>query len=196
MGHRRTQSAWLEGPLRLDVKARAVLLVLLDTPLHGYEIAKRINRRMGFWIPPKHIYAPLKQLERAGLVWSRKEAISEPPGFRRVYYPTEAAKDVREDWFSSPPTTRVLRADIHARVAFSKEEDAPELLRALAEYRAHLLDAIEENKMTWSAPEGSYDGLVLRSLRAEVDKQTQSEIEWANELSDDLKEIIGRRRSL
>jgi hypothetical protein len=28
-----------------------------------------------------------------------------------------------------------------------------------------------------------------------VDKQTQGEIEWVNELSDDLREIIERRRS-
>jgi DNA-binding PadR family transcriptional regulator len=200
-GQRRERAAGPadEKPPRLDAKApikSAALAILLEKPGHGYDVAKRINRRMGSWhIEAKHIYEPLKQLERGGLVWSRKEPIPEPPGYRKVYYPTEAAKQARKGWFGSPPAMSVLRADIHARVAFSKEEDAPELLRALSEYRADLLEAIEENEASWAAPKGSWDGFVLDYLRAEVDKQTQGEIEWVNELSDDLREIIEGRRS-
>jgi DNA-binding PadR family transcriptional regulator len=127
-------------PGRLDGSApikAAVLAVLLEAPGHGYDVATRVNKRMGTWaINPKHIYEPLKQLEKAGLVRFRREPIDEPPGFRKVFYPTEAARQARQDWFASRPALSVLRADIHARIAFSTEADAPELIRALAEYRA------------------------------------------------------------
>ncbi len=185
------------SPGRLEGKApikAAALAVLLEAPGHGYDVAARINRRMGTWaVDPKHIYDPLKQLEKAGLVWSRKEEIPEAPGYRRLYYPTDAARGARDDWFGSPPAMSVLRADIHARLAFSAPEDAPALLRALREYRADLLEAIEENAVTWAAPKGSWLGFVIEHLRTEVDKQCEAEIEWVNNLRGDLEERISGR---
>ncbi len=184
-------------PGRLEGKApikAAVLAVLLEGPGHGYDVARRVNQRMGTWaINPKHIYQPLKQLEGAGLVRSEVVPSPEPPGYSTIYYPTEAARKARDDWFGSRPAMGVLRADIHTRIAFSTEEDTPVLLRALAEYRAELLEAIEENTLTWAAPEESWLGFVLGHLRAEVDQRCKAEIEWVNVISADLKERISGR---
>jgi DNA-binding PadR family transcriptional regulator len=175
------------------VKA-AVLAVLLEAPGHGYDVAQRVNQRMGTWaVNPKHIYEPLKQLKNAGLVSSRKAPSSEPSGYTEVYYATEAAREARDKWFGSRPKMGVLRADIHTRIAFSTEEDAPALLRALADYRADLLEAIEENELTWAAPKGSWLAFVLDHLRAEVDKRCEAEIEWVNAFSADLKERTSGR---
>lgn len=186
-----------ERPGRLEGKApikAAALAVLLEAPGHGYDVAARINRRMGVWsVDPKRIYEPLKQLENAKLVRSCKEPIPEPPGFRKVYYPTDAARRAREDWFRSPPAMSVLRADIHARLAFSTPEDAAALVRALEEYRADLIEAIEDNAVTWAAPKGSWLGFVIEHLRAEVDKQCEAEIEWANKLRAALEERLSGR---
>jgi DNA-binding PadR family transcriptional regulator len=195
-GRRQTQVDVQPG--RLDAKApikSAVLAVLLEAPGHGYDVAKRVNRRMGWNYDPKHIYEPLKQLETAGLVWFRKEPIDEPPGFRKVFHPTEAAKEARRAWLDSPPAMGVLRADLHVRVAFSTAEDAPELLRTLGEARADLLEAIEEDaKTSWSAPRGSWTEFALNSLRNETDKRRKGEIEWINEMSEGLREIIDKRQ--
>lgn len=168
--------------------------MLLEEPgLHGYRVATRINRLLGWAIDPKHIYDPLKQLERGKLLWSRREPIEEPPGYRRVYYPTDAARDARQGWFGGRPATSVLRADIHTRLAFSSEEDLPQLLRALAEYREDLLEAIEQNAIAWAAPRGSWLGFAIGHLRAEVDKQCEAEIEWVNDLVKDLQDRAGER---
>lgn len=181
---------------RLDGSApvrAAALAVLLEAPGHGYDVATRINRRMGtLAINPKHIYGPLKQLEKDELVWSREEPCSGSPGYRRVYYPTEAAQRARLEWFGFHPAPSVTRVDIHARFAFSDEEDAPDLLRWLDEYRADLLEAIAENQLMWEAPKGSWLRFVLDHLRAEVDKQCKAEIEWANDMSAALKKRIGQ----
>jgi DNA-binding PadR family transcriptional regulator len=194
MARAKRQQQDARSPGRLEGKApikAAVLGVLLEAPGHGYDVAKRLNQRMGTWIVnPKHIYEPLKQLEKAGLVWSRREPIPTPPGFRKVYYPTDAARGARDAWFGSPPALSVLRADIHARLAFSTPEDAPALLRALHEYRADLIEAIEDNAVTWAAPKGSWLGFVIGHLRTEVDKQCEAEIEWVNTVRADLEELI------
>jgi DNA-binding PadR family transcriptional regulator len=179
-------------PGRLDGSApikAAVLAVLLEGPGHGYDVAKRVNKRLGTWaIKPKHIYELLKQLEAAGLVRFRREPIDKSPGFRKVFYPTEAARQARQDWFASRPALSVLRADIHARIAFSTEADVPELIRALAEYRSDLLEAIQQNAIRWAQPRDSWLGFVIEHLRSEVDKQCEAEIAWANAFSKDLKE--------
>jgi DNA-binding PadR family transcriptional regulator len=187
-----SKSAQLDG--KAPVKAAALAVLLLEGPGHGYDVARRINKRLGRWaIDPKHIYEPLKQLEAVGLVQFRREPIDEPPGFRKIFYPTEAARQARQDWFGSRPALSVLRADIHARIAFSTEADAPELIRALGEYRADLLEAIELNAITWAGPRGSWLGFVIEHLRTEVDKQCEAEIEWVNAISKDLKErALGR----
>jgi DNA-binding PadR family transcriptional regulator len=197
MPRRRRQRDQEHQPRRLDGKApikAAALAVLLEAPGHGYDVATRINKRMGTWaIDPKHIYRPLRQLEKAELVRSRKEDIDEPPGYRRVFYPTAAAHKAREQWFGSRPSLSVVRVDIHARIAFSMEEDAPDLLRALDEYREDLLEAIEENAVTWAAPMGSWQAFALDHLREEVDKQCKAEIEWVNAFSKDLKARVAGR---
>jgi DNA-binding PadR family transcriptional regulator len=197
MPRRRRQPQSDPQPGRLEGKApvkAAVLGVLLEAPGHGYDVAKRLNQRMGTWIlNPKHIYEPLKQLERAKLVRSQREPSPDPPGFRTIYYPTDAARGARDAWFGSPPALSVLRADIHARLAYSTPEDAPALVRSLHEYRADLIEAIQDNAVTWAAPKGSWLGFVIEHLRAEVDKQCEAEIEWANKLRADLEERISGR---
>ena len=197
MARARRQQKGRPSPGRLEGKApikAAVVGVLLEAPGHGYDVAKRVNQRMGVWaVDPKRIYEPLKQLEDAKLVWSREEPIPRPPGFRKVYYPTDAARGARDDWFGSPPALSVMRADIHARLAFSKEEDAPVLLRAFNEYREDLLAAIEENAVTWAAPRGSWLEFAVSHLRDEIDKQLKGEIEWVSGVRVDLQEIIAGR---
>jgi DNA-binding PadR family transcriptional regulator len=183
----------LEG--KAPIKA-AALAVLLEAPGHGYDVAQRLNRRMGTWaVDPKHIYEPLKQLEKAGLVESRKEPISQSPGYRRVYYPTDAARQAREDWFGSRPALSVLRADIHARFAFSTPKDVRGLVGVLHQYRADLLEMIEENAVRWAEPKGSWLGFVTEHLQDEVDLQCEAEIKWANGLTTDLEEWISGRPS-
>lgn len=186
-----------DQPGRLEGKSptkAAALSVIMEGPTHGYGVVAKINEILGIWaVLPKHIYDPLKQLERDGLIQHRLEPIPEPPGFRKVYYMTDAARHARREWFDSRPWLSVLRADIHARLAFSEEDDLPALLRALGEYREDLLELIQENKRTWAAPKETWRGSVVAHLRAEVDKQCEAEIEWVNGVVKDFKKRQAER---
>lgn len=176
------------------VKA-AALAVLLEGPTYGYEVAKRINRRMGSsWrVQPKHIYPILKQLEDAGLVWSEERPIDEPPYSRRFFHPTEEAVRARREWFVTPPAASIVRADIHARLAFCSEAEIPELLRALNELRVDLLEEIEENAQT-ETPRVSWLGTVMSLYRSAVDKRLKAEAEWVGEACRTLDEVLAEQR--
>ncbi len=179
---------------RSPVKA-ATLAVLLEGPTYGYEVAKRINRRMGssWHVQQKHIYTVLKQLEDAGLVRSERRSIDDPPYWRRFYHPTEEAIRARREWLVTPPAGSVLRADIHARLAFSCDEDIPELLRALQEWRVELLGEIENNAAT-ETPRVSWLGTIMSLYRSAVDKRLKAEVEWVGEACRTLEEVAAEQR--
>lgn len=179
---------------RSPVKA-AALAVLLEGPTYGYDVAKRINRRMGasWHVQAKHIYPVLKQLEAAGLVRSEEREIDEPPYSRRFYHPTDRAVQARQDWLVTPPAASVLRADIHARLAFSSDENIPELLRALNELRVDLIEEIQENAET-ETPRVSWLGTIMSLYRSAVDKRLKAEVEWVGEACRALEEVVAEQR--
>lgn len=173
----------------------AALAVLIEGPTYGYEVAKRINRRMGasWHVQAKHIYTVLKQLEGAGLVWSEDRPIDEPPYSRRFFHPTDEAVRARREWLLAPPGASIVRADIHARLAFCGEEEIPELLRALNELRVDLIEEIEENAET-ETPRVSWLGTVMSLYRSAVDRRLKAEVEWVGEACRALEEVVAEQR--
>jgi PadR family transcriptional regulator PadR len=192
MVNKEKSASLVEG--RSPVKA-AALAVLLEGPTYGYDVAKRINRRMGasWHVKEKHIYPVLRSLEETGLVWSQERPIEGPPYSRRFYHPTDEAVRARREWLITPPVGSILRADIHARLAFSSEEEIPELLRALREWRVDLLEEIEENAET-ETPRVSWLGTVMSLYRAAVDKRLKAEVEWVGEACLALEEVLAEQR--
>ncbi|MEM1682725.1 MAG: PadR family transcriptional regulator [Ignisphaera sp.] len=55
-------------PMDRGIAKAFVLKLLVERPLHGYEIMKRINEITGFVPSPGHIYMLLKKLEKEDLV--------------------------------------------------------------------------------------------------------------------------------
>lgn len=192
MMDREKSASLVEG--RSPVKA-AALAVLLEGPTYGYEVAKRINRRMGasWHVQPKHIYPVLKQLEADGLVRSQSKPVDGPPYSRQFYYPTDQAVRARREWLTTPPVASVMRADIHARLAFSTEDEIPELLRALNEWRVDLLEEIQENVET-ETPRVSWLGTIMSLYRSAVDKRLKAELEWVGEACRALEETLAAQR--
>jgi hypothetical protein len=82
-----------------------------------------------------------------------------------------------------------VRADIHARLAFATEEEIPELLRALHEWRVDLIEEIEENAET-ETPRVSWLGTIMSLYRSAVDKRLKAEVEWVGETCRVLEEVM------
>jgi DNA-binding PadR family transcriptional regulator len=83
---------------RGDVRA-AILVLLTEGPMHGYQVIQELTQRSGgMWRPsPGSVYPTLQQLEDEGLVSS-----SESDG-RRVYQLTDSGKGEVEGRSNEPP---------------------------------------------------------------------------------------------
>jgi DNA-binding PadR family transcriptional regulator len=192
MADRRTnKEAALDG--KSPVRA-AVLAVLIEAPGHGWDVARRASRRMGssWQVEPKHIYPYLKQLEADGLVRAEQEPSKRPPYVLDVYYPTERGEQARREWLASAPTTGIIRTDLQVRLAFSSEEDIPDLLRALAERRIDILEEIEQNAAGETA-RISYVGTIMSLHCSSVDKRLKAEVEWIDEAVGELEALREKR---
>ena len=172
----------------------ATLAALLEDPGYGWDIARRVNRRMGAsWrLDSKHIYPVIAQLVADGLVRAVHESTSRHPQGRTVYYPTEEAERARRDWLAMAPTTGVIRADLHIRLVFSTEEDSADLLRALEERRLEILEEIEENAAS-EAPRVSWLGTMVSLQRSAVDKRLKAEMEWTEDAVRELETLREKR---
>jgi DNA-binding PadR family transcriptional regulator len=86
-GHRHDRRGG-RGPRRANVRT-ALLALLTERPMHGYEMISELeNRTGGVWRPsPGSVYPTLQLLEDEGLI------VSEQTGGRRRFSLTEAGRD-------------------------------------------------------------------------------------------------------
>lgn len=159
----------------------AVLAAVIEQPSHGWDVARRAQRRMGSsWsLDPKHIYGYLERLEKDGLIRVQKEPSGRDRHLpRRVYYVTEEGRQARHVWRTTTLDQKgVVATDLEVRLLFSTVEDIPDLLDRFAERRERLLEEIEDIAFT-ETPNVSYLGRVINLRRASVQMRLRSELEW------------------
>lgn len=139
-------------------------------------------------VEPKHVYPYLRRLEAAGLVRSEQKTSKRPPYVLDVYYPTEKGEQARREWLAAPPSNGIIRTDLQVRLAFSNEEDIPDLLRALAERRLDILEEIGENAASETA-RISYVGTIISLQCSSVDRRLKAEMDWIDEASRELEAL-------
>jgi DNA-binding PadR family transcriptional regulator len=169
----------------------ATLALILERGGHGYELAHRLNRRLGptWQIDPKQIYPILDELMGAGLATCTEEANPDRPRQpRMVYRATEQAPEVLRRWMDSPVEKEPVRPDLLARIASGTPADVPELLGALDEYERDLLHLVEANDDADPAPR-SWHALLLSVVRAHTDAQLQGELRWLVEARRRIREF-------
>jgi DNA-binding PadR family transcriptional regulator len=187
------QAPQLDG--KSPVRA-AVLAAVIEQPSHGWDVARRANRRLGATsrVEPKHVYSYLDQLEDEDFVRIQRESFERPPYVRNVYYPTLKGEEARREWLATPLNTGIIRTDLEVRLVFSTEQDIPVLLRALGERREEILEEIEENAAS-HAVRVSYLATIINLQRSSVDKRLKAEMEWIEEASKELEAQREQRTS-
>jgi len=178
-----------------------VLAVVLEGPGHGYEIAARLAWRVGpSWrIYAKHLYPVLKSLEKDGYVRvedvpaNTRRGDSRSRKDRLVYYPTAAAEQAREEWMQTPASSTLIRPDIHARLIFSRPEEAPRLLEMLKQYERDIVGTLEVIAELEPAVD-SWQGRWLEHTRSSVARQLDAERESIVEARLDIEEFLAGSR--
>lgn len=84
---------------RGDIRA-AILALLNEEPMHGYQIMQELERRTGgAWrVSPGSVYPTLQQLQDEALITS-----TEQPGGRRVFALTDSGREQAKTSAASPP---------------------------------------------------------------------------------------------
>lgn len=175
----------------------ATLALIAERGGHGYELAHRLNVRLGptWQIGPKQIYPILDELVRAGLATSAEEPNPDRPRQARIVYrATDRASEVLRLWMQSPVEKEPARPDLLARIASATPANVAELTEALDAYERDLLRLLQANEAA-DLPVCSWNTLLLSVVRRHTDAQLQGELRWLAEARRLIAEFGRLRRA-
>lgn len=159
----------------------AVLGLLKERAMHGYELRKQLTVRLGFFwtVSFGSLYPTLRKMERRGLV--EKLRSSEPASRRRqVYQITTVGEqqflDLLEDGPGTPEEDK-----FPLRLAFFRYLRPETRIRLLERRKAYLEDRLAEGRRRLSRVTGASDTYTLSLMRHGVDI-TERDIVWLEEL--------------
>jgi DNA-binding PadR family transcriptional regulator len=108
----------------LSLGEYAILGVLRERPMHGYEVTRRFSAEfdLGLVLPLEmsNVYAMLKDLHEQGLIEGRRETVGlRPP--RTVYQLTDEADALFLHWLQEPVgRLREVRSDLLTKLYFCR----------------------------------------------------------------------------
>jgi PadR family transcriptional regulator, regulatory protein AphA len=173
----------------LSANDAAVLGLLANREISGYELDKLIRNTVGFfWTPVKsHVYTTLARLVEAGYTSAREVEQTTRPD-KRLYRITPAGEAALRRWLDhSPLEPARFKNSFLLKVFLGRHMDGDALVRHIEEGRADVeeelsqLEAIERD----ADPERDLYGWLALTYGLERDRAT---IRWADEALRALRE--------
>lgn len=169
-----------------------VLLALLyEEDRYGYEIESVIEKRnMRNWtkIGFSSIYNSLKNLEKKGLIGSRYEEEYGAPA-RKVYFVNDSGKEsVRETIKNILHCPQRVYSEFSIGMAFSHFLTKEEVYESLVRYREGLERRQQMILHNYSKEPEVQSKIHLKALFTHPLKLIEAEIEWINDLLNEIKE--------
>jgi DNA-binding PadR family transcriptional regulator len=171
---------------RSRVLELAILGLLQDSPLHGYELRKRLNALLGSFRAFSYgsLYPCLKELLRAGLI---TEDTGDAPGAgkrsRIVYKLTADGKEHLQTLLSESGPAAWEDEGFGVHFAFFGRTDAATRLRILEGRRSRLEERIEGFRQSLSRTRERLDSYTLELQRHGLES-VEREVRWLSELID------------
>lgn len=179
---------------RTDVLELAVLGLLQDSPLHGYELRKRLSTVLGSLRAFSYgsLYPCLKQLLAAGLIVEDTSAgapgsAAGPPAGRRskiVYKLTAEGKEHLQDLLAESGPSAWEDDGFGVHFAFFGRTDAATRLRILEGRRSRLEERMDGFRAAFSRTRERLDSYTLE-LHKHGLESVEREVRWLSELIDD-----------
>lgn len=177
----------------------AVLGLLHDSPLHGYELRKRLNLLLGWTrvLSYGSLYPALKRMLRAGLV---TEVTSTSPGLSRrqriVYQITPSG----QDWFGREMSMVAPSAweddNFNMRFAFFSRTSADVRMRILEGRRSRLLERLERARSSRPAASAAASASApdrwVSELQRHSIESVEREVRWLTDLIEAERSSQGR----
>ncbi|HEY2878766.1 PadR family transcriptional regulator [Nocardioides sp.] len=161
----------------------AVLGLLHESPLHGYELRKRLNLLLGWGrlLSYGSLYHALKRLLRAGLI---NEVTATTPGVSRrqriVYQITAAGQQYFGEQITDTGPAAWEDDSFNMRFAFFSRTDTEVRLRILEGRLSRLQERLDRARH--SGRGGSGDDRYLSELRRHSIESVEREVTWLTDL--------------
>jgi DNA-binding PadR family transcriptional regulator len=169
---------------RAETIELAVLGLLHEGPMHGYELRKRLNLMLGWGrvLSYGSLYPTLKKMLRAHLI--EEETASVTPVTRRpriVYRVTEAGHREFERLMSEVGPTAWEDDNFDIRFAFFGRTDMEIRLRVLEGRRTRLQERLDRVQRELSMTQAEVDRYAAELQRHGVE-QVEREVRWLSDL--------------
>lgn len=157
-----------KGKSALALGEYAILGLLRERPMHGYQIARRFaaDLDLGLVLPidMSNVYALLKDLYEQGLLEGHRETVGARPP-RTVYHLTPEADAILAAWLEEPVgRMREIRSDLLVKLYFTRAVGSWASARLLEAQVAASRAYVERlTRLTAQAPAGSFERLVYDS---------------------------------
>lgn len=178
---------------RHDVLEFAVLGVLSDGPLHGYELRKRLTLVLGPFRALSYgsLYPCLRRLQTKGLideidVTPADQTTAPPLSARRarvVYAITADGKESFQDWANKPGPEAWEDEGFAAHLAFFGRTESRARLRILEGRRSRLEERVDNLRESMSRSRERLDAYTIQLQQHGLDG-AEREVRWLNELID------------
>ena len=176
---------------RHDVLEFAVLGVLTDSPLHGYELRKRLSAVLGPFRALSYgsLYPCLRRLQAKGMiaevdVTPATESSAPPLAARRarvVYAITGDGKELFATWANQPGPEAWEDEGFAAHLAFFSRTEARVRLRILEGRRSRLEERVDALRDSLARSRERVDAYTLQLQQHGLDG-AEREVRWLNEL--------------
>jgi DNA-binding PadR family transcriptional regulator len=173
-------------PKRAGVLELAVLGLLHEHPLHGYELRKRLNTVLGPFraISYGSLYPCLKGLLGAGLIITEEPAEDDATATRRskiVYKLTAEGKDHLQQLLDEAGPSAWEDDTFGVHLAFFAQTDAAVRLRILEGRRSRLEERKENVRTALSRTRERLDNYTL-AMQEHGLESVEREVRWLDEL--------------
>jgi len=179
-----------------------VLGLLVERPGYGYELAQRLETRLGLGLPPNSIYRILDRLEDEGWiveVGERTVGRTRRGAARVMYGPTATGVAQLRDWIARPCDRAVLRDELHAKLIVADPADLPELLATVEQQASECLSELASLRRPVLADAGRPDVPWPHAATMLVDdfaaRWLQCLADWLDNVSVVIEERIERAAS-
>jgi DNA-binding PadR family transcriptional regulator len=168
----------------------AVLGLLHDGPLHGYELRKRLTTALGIFRALSYgsLYPALRRLVDAGWIHETHEVTASGKRPRITYELTADGKEHFQDLVAASGPDAWDDEDFDVRFAFFSRTEAQVRLRILEGRRSRLEERLANIREASQARRERMDGYTL-ALQQHGEERAEREVRWLEEL------IVAERRA-
>jgi DNA-binding PadR family transcriptional regulator len=177
-------------PRRSDVLELAVLGLLLDAPMHGYELRKQLNALLGTMRALSYgtLYPALKSLLAQGLIREASDDDGTTSAFagkraRIVYELTAEGKERFQSLVRSPGPSAWEDENFGVHFAFFGRTDAASRLEILEGRRTRLQERLDGVRQSLARRRERLDRYTLE-LQRHGQESVEREVRWLTELID------------